>query len=128
MLLIREINDNYIIKNAQDVYNYLEEFKNEDREHFIVIGLDSKNKPIYREVVTMGLLNSTMIHPREVFKKAIVMSCNTIIIAHNHPSGDTEPSKEDLETTKELKEAGKILGIKVLDHIIIGINGFNTIG
>ena len=120
MEIIREIKEDYMITKAEDVYNYLEEFKNEDREHFIVVGLDTKNKPCYREIVSMGTLNSSLIHPREVFKKAIMMSCNSIIIAHNHPSGDTKPSKEDIEATRKLKKAGEIIQIPILDHVIIG--------
>jgi len=127
MEIIREIQNSKPIKIASDAYNYLEEFKNQDREHFIVIGLDSKNKPIYREIAHIGTLNSTIMHPREVFKKAIIMSCNRIIVAHNHPSGDLEPSEEDIEITERLKDAGTLLGIEVLDHLIIGKNDYKSI-
>lgn len=126
MEIIREI-EGEPITNASEAYNYLEEFKNQDREHFIVIGLDTKNKPCYREIVSIGTLNASIIHPREVFKKAIMMSCNTILIAHNHPSGSLEASQEDEEITERLKQAGDILTIKVLDHIIIGKDGFKSI-
>jgi proteasome lid subunit RPN8/RPN11 len=127
MELIREINENVIFESAKDIYNYLSEFKNQDREHLIVIGLDSKNKPIYREVVTIGILNCSLIHPREIFKKAIMMSCNSIVIAHNHPSNDTEPSKEDLQATENLVKAGELLQIKVLDHLIITNDDYKSI-
>ena len=127
MELIREINKGKTIKNPIDIYNYLKEFKNEDKEFFIVIGLDTKNKPCYREVVSIGILNASLVHAREVFKKAIVMSCNSIILAHNHPSGDLEPSGEDLETTNSLRLAGDVIGIKVLDHIIVGKKGYKSI-
>jgi len=120
MELIREINDNYKVSNAKDVYTYLDEFKNQDREMFIIIGLDSNNKPTYREINSIGTLNSSLVHPREVFKKAIIMSCNSIIIAHNHPSGNIQPSKEDKKITQTLVKAGELLQIKILDHIIIG--------
>lgn len=123
MEVIREINDNKKIGNYKDVINYLDEFRNQDREMFIVLGLDTGAKPIYREIVSIGSLNSTIIHPREVFKKAIIMSCNSIIVAHNHPSGDPEPSDEDKEITRQLKQAGEILNIQLLDHIILGKNG-----
>lgn len=93
------------------------------KENFVVIGLNSKNKILYKEVVSIGILNSSLIHPREVFKKAVVNSCNAIIIAHNHPSGDPTPSEEDKRITKQLQEAGNILGIKLLDHVIIGSGG-----
>lgn len=125
MEIIREIKEKYTIKSAKDIYNYLEEFKNQDREHFIVVGLDTKNKPCYREIVAIGTLNSTLITPREIFKKAILMSCNSIIIAHNHPSEDIKPSKEDLQITKKLKKAGEIIGITLLDHVIVGNNYYS---
>jgi len=127
MKIIRELTGDYTINNAKDVYKYLEEFKNQDREHFIVIGLDSKNKPCYREIVHIGTLNKTVIHPREVFKKAIMMSSNSLIIAHNHPSGDTAPSQEDIKVTNDLKKCGEILQINLLDHIIIGKDSYKSI-
>ena len=119
MELIREINEDIKINNPDLLYNnYLKEFGNQDKEFFIVFGLDTQNKVIYREVVTIGGLNSTIIEPRGVFKKAIMMSCNSLILAHNHPSQELEPSKEDITTTKKLKQGGEILGIKILDHLI----------
>jgi DNA repair protein RadC len=126
MEIVREL-EGKPITSASDVYKYLDEFKNEDREHFIVIGLDTKNKPCYREIVSIGTLNTAVIHPREIFKKAIIMSCNSIIVAHNHPSGSLEPSVEDIEIMKELKQAGEILHIKVLDALVISKNGYEQI-
>jgi len=125
MEIVREIKGE-ALTNASDVYKYLQEFQNQDREHFIVIGLDTKNRPCYREIAHIGSLNGSVLHPREIFKKAILMSCNSILVAHNHPSGDIEPSQEDLDTTEKLKQAGDILDIKVLDHVIIG-NGYYSI-
>lgn len=93
-----------------------------NKEHFIVHGLNTKNKIIYSEIISIGTLNASIIHAREIFKKAIINSCNSIIIAHNHPSGDTEPSSEDREITKMLKKSGEILGISILDHVISGAN------
>ena len=127
MEIIREIYEGPSFGIAKDVYNYLEEFKNQDREHFIVIGLDTKNQPVYREIVSIGTLNSCLAEPREIFKKAIMMSCNGIILAHNHPSGDCKPSKEDIEITKIMKKAGELLRIKVFDHIIISNKDFKSI-
>ena len=124
MKIIREINTKYSIKNAKDVTKYLKEFQDEDREHFIVIGLNTKLQPVYREIAHIGTLNSCVVHVREIFKKAIMMSCKAIIIAHNHPSGDTNPSNEDIEITNKLLEAGKILDIDVLDHIIVGEDSY----
>ena len=122
MELIREIDDGVKINSAKMCTQYLEEFRNQDREMFIVLGLDSKNKPVYREINSIGTLNSSLVHPREVFKKAIMMSCNAIIVAHNHPSDEPEPSNEDKLVTENLKQAGEILGIPLLDHIIISKN------
>jgi len=119
-ILESEFKEDIIISDPKSVYSLLSEFKNEDREYFIVLGVNSKKKVIYREIVTIGTLNKTVISPRETFKKAIIMSCNSIIIAHNHPSGDVKPSQDDYNTTKMLKEAGDILEIPILDHIIIG--------
>lgn len=127
MQLIREIQEEYIISNSSDVYKYLKEFINEDREYFIVLGLDSKNKVLYREIVSIGTLNSGLVHARETFKKAIIMSCNAIIIAHNHPSGDPTPSDEDVRVKNKIEEAGEVLGIKVLDCIIIGKDSYERI-
>jgi DNA repair protein RadC len=127
MELIREINDGKKFSTAKDVYNYLDEFRDQDREMLIIIGLDARNKPCYREINTIGTLNTSLIHPREVFKKAIIMSCNSIIMAHNHPSGETTPSNDDLKTTKRIKEAGEILDIKLIDHIIITKDNYNSI-
>jgi len=128
MELIREINNNIKINDPGLVYkNYLKEFKNEDKEFFIVIGLDSENKAMYREVVSIGGLNSSIVEPRGVFKKAIMMSCNSLILAHNHPSGSLTPSTEDINITEKLKQGGVILGIKILDHLIFNYNGYKSV-
>ena len=126
MKILREIRDSEPINNATDVYNYLAEFKNQDREMLIVIGLDSKNCPVYREIVHIGTLNSVPVHPREVFKKAVMMSCASLIIAHNHPSGKLIPSREDIDLTAAIRDAGQLLGIELVDHIIIG-DGYKSI-
>jgi len=91
----------------------------QDKEHFWAIGLNSRNIIQYLELVSLGTLNASLVHPREVFRLSVHKAVASILIAHNHPSGNTEPSREDLEITKRLTEAGKILGIDVLDHIII---------
>lgn len=91
-----------------------------DRENFMVLCLNSKNKVTGINTVSIGSLNSSVVHPREVFKAAILSNAAAIIVAHNHPSGDTTPSKEDISLTKSLVEAGKVIGIPVLDHIVVG--------
>lgn len=93
------------------------------QEAFMVLTLDAKNKVIDQQLVTLGLLDASLVHPREVFRKAIVDNAAAIILAHNHPSGDPTPSGEDIRVTKQLVEAGSIVGIKVLDHVIIGAAG-----
>lgn len=93
-----------------------------DREKLIVCCLNSKNEPTDISTVSVGSLNSSIVHPREVFKIAIMSNSASIIVAHNHPSGNAEPSKEDINITKRIKESGKILGIEMIDHIIIGSN------
>lgn len=91
-----------------------------DREQVIVCCLDTKNQPVSINVVSMGTLNSSLVHPREVFKTAILSNAANIILFHNHPSGDPKPSNEDLSITKRIKEVGVLMGIELLDHIIIG--------
>lgn len=91
-----------------------------DREHFVVLHLDGKNRIIARETVSIGSLNQTIVHPREVFKAAVHNGSAAIICVHNHPTGDPTPSNEDIATTRRLREAGEIIGIKMLDHVIIG--------
>ena len=109
------------IESAQDVYNYfVDELKDKKKEHFYALLLDSKNRIIKEELISVGILDSSYIHPREVFKSAIRESAKAIILVHNHPSGDCSPSAQDEEVTKKLVEVGNIMGIKILDHVIIG--------
>lgn len=100
---------------------------NVDREHFIVMCLDSKNQPTALNVCHIGSLNSSVVHPREVFKPAILSNAASIMVGHNHPSGNPEPSEADFIMTKKLVAAGEILGIKVLDHIVMGDNEFTSL-
>lgn len=93
------------------------------REHFMVIHVDTRLQIIDVEVISIGSVSASLVHPREVFRAAISRSATGIILAHNHPSGDPSPSKEDHVLTKRLREAGKILGIQVLDHIIVTSKG-----
>lgn len=95
-----------------------------EQEHFLSIHLNTKNRVIGIETVTVGTLDSSLVHPREVFKAAIKRSSAALILAHNHPSGDPHPSKEDLNLTRRLKEVGDLMGIPVLDHLIIGDNTY----
>lgn len=109
------------IKSSKDVFElYQNRLKDKKQENFFVLMLDNKNKIIGEEMISRGILDSAILHPREVFKPAIKNSSSRIILVHNHPSGDSSPSREDLEITKILIEAGELLGIQVLDHVIIG--------
>ena len=98
-----------------------------DREQLLVCCLDAKNQPTAINVVSVGNLNNSLVHPREVFKPAILSNLASIILFHNHPTGDPTPSKEDKNITERLKECGNILGIKVIDHIIIGDNSYYSL-
>src|SRR3989338_3645570 len=110
-----------IVKNPSDIAShYIEKLKDLKKEHFIAVFLDSKNKIIKDEVISIGTLNSSLVHPREVFKEAIKCSANSIILVHNHPSGSVEPSDEDYRVNKVLVETGNLVGIKVLDHLVVG--------
>jgi len=115
----------YDIKNPSEVVKTIRALiKDKAKEHFKLIILDSRNKIIEITNISIGTLNANLAHPREIFKDAITRNAASIILAHNHPSGDPEPSEEDLKITKQLTEAGKILGIDVLDHIIIAKNSY----
>lgn len=109
------------IRSPADVYSMLYPgMREQKREKLVVLYLDTKNQVLKEEVVSIGSLNSSIVHPREVFKSALMESSASVIISHNHPSGDPTPSKEDIAITEKLIEGGKILGIDVLDHVIIG--------
>lgn len=101
---------------------FREKLGREKKEYFAIISLDSRNNVIKMSNISIGTLNANLVHPREVFKEAIQLSASQVILVHNHPSGDPEPSEDDLDITKRLAEAGKILGIEVVDHIIITKN------
>jgi len=113
------------IKDPQSVVKAIRaSIKDKAKEHFKLILLNARNKILGISTISIGSLNASIVHPREVFKDAIVHNAYSVVLAHNHPSGDPEPSEDDLTMTKRLIEAGKILGIEVLDHIIITKNGY----
>lgn len=112
------------VTEPKGIYALLQSyFKTQDgidkqKEHFFVIHLDARNRVKFLELVSIGILNASLVHPREVFCRAVRECSSQIILAHNHPSGDVEPSQEDIATTRRLIQAGEILGIQVLDHLI----------
>lgn len=107
------------ILSPQEVWNACSDIRDSKKEHFLAFYLDTQNRLIERQIISIGTLSSSLVHPREVFEPAIKLSAASIIIAHNHPSDSIDPSMEDIEITNRLKEAGKIMGIKVIDHVII---------
>ncbi|MEY8001934.1 JAB domain-containing protein [Clostridium sp. Mt-5] len=122
--MVREKNilfDIRIIKSPSDAEKLGRMFlENADREKFIICCLDTKNKPTLINIVSVGSINKSIVHSREVFKAAILSNTASIVLFHNHPSGDVEPSNEDVNMTNRLKKCGDIIGINVMDHIIIG--------
>jgi DNA repair protein RadC len=117
--------DTVTIRSPQDVASYLmEDLRYLQKEHFVVLFLNTKNHVVAQETLSMGSLNASIVHPREVFRAAIKRSSASIICVHNHPSGDPTPSPEDIAMTTRLVEAGQIIGIEVLDHIILGDQNF----
>ncbi|MFV0246921.1 MAG: RadC family protein [Mycoplasmatales bacterium] len=115
------------ISNPMDIYESTKEYQEESQEHFIIMSLNTKNQVINKEVIFKGTLNSVNIHPREIFKQAIDVRANKIALIHNHPSGDLTPSEEDLLVTEKIIKGGHLIGIEVIDHIIISINGYLSI-
>lgn len=107
------------INSPSDVVKVIGHIRDKKKEHFVALYLDARNQLITTEIISIGTLNSSLVHPREVFSPAIKHNAVSIIVAHNHPSGDPEPSRDDELVTKRLVEAGKILGIDVVDHIVI---------
>jgi DNA repair protein RadC len=117
-----------ILDSPIAVVNYLQKsIGREKREHFVILSLDTHSHLIKVSNISIGTLDASLVHPREVFNEAIRVSADRIILAHNHPSGSIEPSKEDVAITKQLKCAGKILGIDILDHIIISKDGYKSL-
>ncbi|WP_044022696.1 RadC family protein [Bacillus sp. SG-1] len=113
--------DRYSIRSPEDGANYvMNDMRFLSQEHFVCLYLNTKNQVLHKQTIFIGSLNASIVHPREVFKEAFRRSAASIICIHNHPSGDPTPSREDIEVTKRLVECGKIIGIEVLDHLIIG--------
>jgi len=108
----------------KDVWQELKDIRDNKKEHFVIFFLDARNQEIKREIISIGSLNANLVHPREVFEPAIRHTAAQIIVAHNHPSDDAEPSEEDKTITQRLIEASKILGIDIIDHIIVTKNNY----
>jgi len=117
-----------VIRSPEDAACLLmDEMKHLDREHFKVILLDSKNSVISIETVSIGTVNASIVHPREVLKPALMKSATSLILVHNHPTGQTSPSREDILLTRRFEKCGRILGIEIVDHIIIGDGSYESL-
>lgn len=118
----------YYIRGPKDAADYvMDEMRWLQQEHLIALYLNTKNAVMLKHTVSIGTLNSSLVHPREVFREAVKHSAAALICIHNHPSGDTSPSKEDLDVTKKLIECGKMIDVHLLDHVIIGDGCFKSI-
>lgn len=108
-----------LIMNPKEIFAEVKDIRSSKKEYFVAFFLDVRNQVIKREIISIGILNSSLVHPREVFEPAVRNIASQIIIVHNHPSGDIHPSDEDIIITKRLIKAGEILGIEILDHVIV---------
>lgn len=116
------------MSSPAEAYKFLKPvFARKTREQFVTVFLDNKNNLLGYEITSVGTLSESVIHPREVFKAAIIVNAEAILVAHNHPSNSLEPSDEDIKTTDRLIEAGKLLGIPIVDHLVITDDGYTSI-
>ena len=124
-----DVEDNNLpaINNAKDAVAQLQELRTAKKEHFVVLYLNARNQLIHKETISIGTLNASLVHPREVFKPAIDYLTASVIVAHNHPSGDVEASEDDIKLTKRLVEAGQLMGIELVDNLIVTKNNFKSI-
>ena len=115
-----------LIRGPEQVYEHCRDIRSSNREHFVAFYLNSRHQILRREVISIGSLNASIVHPREVFRPAIVLCAAALVLAHNHPSGDTQPSEEDLAITRRLHEAGRLLGIELVDHVVVAESGYTS--
>ncbi len=116
-----------VIRTPKDVYQYVQDMRNLPKEHLRGIYLNTHHRVIHDEVISIGTVNSNIIHPREVFKPAVEYGAAAVILVHNHPSGSIKPSQADIDVTRQLIEAGKLIGINLVDHVIITDGGYASI-
>lgn len=114
------------VVSPKEIWEEMKDVRGGKKEHCFIFYLDVRNQIIKRELISIGTLNASLIHPREVFEPAVKFTAAQIILSHNHPSGDSSPSDEDIKLTKRLIEAGKILGIEIIDHVIVSDRGFTS--
>lgn len=112
-----------VLRSGDDVAAQCEDFRSADREHFYSFHLDVRHRVIGRELISLGTVCGVEVHPREVFRRALLANAVAVIFVHNHPSGDPAPSRQDLELTTRLRQVGELLGVKVLDHVVVSETG-----
>ena len=117
-----------ILLSPKDIWERMEDIRGSKKEHFVIFYLDSRNQEIKREIISIGTLDESLVHPREVFENAIKNNTSSIIIAHNHPSENPDSSGDDKKITERLREAGDILGINIVDHVIVTKNNWKSLG
>jgi DNA repair protein RadC len=115
------------VRTPTDVFEATADLRALRREHFVGLYLNTRNRLLLRDTISVGSLNASIVHPREVFEPAVREGAASVIVVHNHPSGETDPSEDDLAITRRLAEAGDILGISLLDHVIVGLGGFTSL-
>lgn len=127
-LASKQTDERFTIRSPKDAATYLmDDMTSLKQEHFVCLFLNIKNQVMHRQTIFVGSLNASIVHPREIFREAVRRSTASIVCAHNHPSGNPAPSPEDIDVTKRLMEAGSIIGIELLDHIIIGDHQFTSL-
>jgi DNA repair protein RadC len=115
-----------LVRGPENVYELTRDIRGANREHFMGFYLNSRNQVLRRDIISIGSLNASIVHPREVFAPAIAVSAAALILAHNHPSGDPTPSEEDLAITRRILEAGRLLGIELLDHVVVARDSYTS--
>jgi len=118
------LDKNVFFHDSKEVWNYITCYSKADREIFVLIFLNAKNVAIDEEIHSVGDVDSSAVYPRQVFRSALINNAASIICVHNHPTGDPEPSKGDRDITKQLVQGGRLLGIRILDHVIVGDGGY----
>jgi len=115
------------LQTPREVFEVTADLRRERREHFVGLYCNARGRLLARETVSVGSLNASIVHPREVFEPALRHGAASLVVVHNHPSGETDPSEDDLAVTRRLIEAGEILGIRLLDHVIVGVEGYTSL-
>ncbi|HEU4332864.1 MAG TPA: DNA repair protein RadC [Candidatus Eisenbacteria bacterium] len=113
-----------LVRGPEQIYDLTRDIRAANREHFVGFYLNSRHQVLRRDIISIGSLNASIVHPREVFLPAIALSAASLVLAHNHPSGDPTPSEEDLAITRRLQDSGRLLGIELVDHVVVARDAF----